>query len=110
MKLHEWRFLLVYALLMGVAIGLASRCLSVSMAEPYRVVTIGELTWQLIIPSSLLTLALGGGAVLTYALALRRIRIRYALPLALGTLFVALVATEAIYGYLWDLRVHAGIR
>lgn len=77
------------------------------MNEPFNVVVKTDLIWQLVLPSAFFSLSITGIAVaLLGKLGVRKLAI-YA---SLLILFLDLaIFSEAIYGYLWDLEVHAGV-
>ena len=103
------KLLALYAAAVFILIFPTYKCFSVSMGEPYDHVTRNEIIWQLLVPSSLFTLATVGLLILTFAVIQRGARLSYAAVLGIVTLLIGVVAAESVLGYLWDLRVHAGI-
>ncbi len=83
---------------------LAYFVLAHSMKEPFETLRSVDLVWQLIIPSAFL--------VCTVWLATEVFRLCFQSKKVIGLcvtpflLFCFIVFLEAVYGYMWDVRVH----
>lgn len=97
----------VYCILCLCITTMAVLVLNYSMKEPFELVLRDDLVWQLILPSMFFSLSIVGiiiGFMGGFHVG------RLIIGISLIFLCVDLVIfSEAIYGYLWDLRVHVGI-
>jgi hypothetical protein len=83
---------------------------SVSMNEPFTKITFNEITWQYLVPSVVLSLALSHLFTRLYDMCSGHVSGKvFAISTAALIVPIAL-SIEAIYGYSWDLYHHIGIR
>jgi hypothetical protein len=91
-------------------LGLSLKSCTVSLEEPFKEVRVRDLWWQVISPAIVMTSMVWLGAAIAAGFPLNGLRRRWKV-LWLAFIVVMLIASlEPIYGYLWDMNYHMGIR